>query len=167
MHTFKNSILQIFSCIFLLSFIAGCTALPANSQNASLQGKEKIVEELIGHKNFIGIFKRADELYQNHPTPDQALDISGSVRAYLEANARSGPKIYALLKDNGFEAVYRDSPDKIPPTVMCKILYRCDEVVSGYKNAATLHPYVTKTYDLHIEIKNGTISQVSAHVRTH
>ncbi|MBL8713954.1 MAG: hypothetical protein JNM12_13745 [Alphaproteobacteria bacterium] len=167
MKNIKNLSAAAFSCGLFLTVIVGCTALPNNPQNVSMETKGKVVEDLIHHKNFIGIFERADELYENQPTPAQALDISGAVRSYLLANARSGPEIYALLKDNGFKAVYANSPEKMPLSVMCKIHHSCDEVVSGHKDAGTLYLYVRKTYDLNVEIKNHTISKVSAHVRTH
>ena len=167
MKNIKSVAGAAFSCVLFLTVMAGCTALPTNPQNLSMQTKGKIVEKLIRDKNFIGIFKRADELYENQPTPAQALDVSGAVRSYLLANARRGPEIYALLKDNGFKAVYINSHEKMPSTVMCKIRHSCDEVVSGHKDAGTLYLYVTKTYDLNVEIKNHAISRVSAHVRTH
>lgn len=148
-------------------FLISCLPIALGAKNVSAERKREIVQGIIAHGELIDLFKRSTEIYENDKaTVVSYLDISQSVRAYIEAHAHTPDEVYDLVNSSGLETTYIRTPSEFSSGSMCNRRKECDQVIVGSKYVGSYQVIHRKYYRLSIEFLNGKITTVGAYLRT-
>jgi hypothetical protein len=125
--------------------------------------KDKVIEQLIATKDFLGIFRRIREVgdpFQRGGPPR----VSRAATAYIKACCAKKEDAFKLLRSNGFKI--SDQPIKIKPE------YRALGIDEAYSAETSAHPILrgpllgVRKYRVVLYLKNSEVQNVLALVET-
>ncbi|TVQ85150.1 MAG: hypothetical protein EA357_01165 [Micavibrio sp.] len=150
--------------VFLAAVLSGCASTERVAKTAPSQGtedaKQKNVEIMIAEHNFLGLFRNARDIADRNSTTDRGRNfvISSAVIAYFDAHQIVTPEqAIDLLMSRGFKAYHPREYER---------RYNgngsSEAVIYAVKRNGGFNPFVQRRYKIHMHIKDGRVSQVSA-----